>query len=247
MISQYSSRTLGALSLSLALHALLLWRVPLPEVAGGPNPVEQVAIRLAMLTPAADQSAAQSRTAKPRQASASAAESSAQPKPAQTGQKPLETWTNASSPEPMPQQPAAKLPESEPAPATKTEAQTALRDSTQTQTRKHASNAASAPASPAEASDREIVIRKPRFRVPPQPPAYPLVARRRGQSGRVLVRARLDTRGDVTEIKIMDSSGYEALDKAALTAVEDWKFEPYRRGGQALIAWVELPVVFELR
>jgi len=36
------------------------------------------------------------------------------------------------------------------------------------------------------------------------------------------------------------------LDQAALKAVKNWRFVPARRGSEAMVAWVEIPVVFKL-
>ena len=42
------------------------------------------------------------------------------------------------------------------------------------------------------------------------------------------------------------SAGYAALDQAAMIAVRTWRFEPARRGSEAVAVWVTLPVRFEL-
>jgi protein TonB len=36
------------------------------------------------------------------------------------------------------------------------------------------------------------------------------------------------------------------LDQAALQAVKQWHFVPAQRGGEAVAAWVEVPIVFRL-
>lgn len=90
------------------------------------------------------------------------------------------------------------------------------------------------------------VVKEPRFRETPQPPAYPRSARRRGMTGEVLIRALLNANGDIQELAIVESSGYSVLDDAAVAAASAWAFLPYRRGGKATSAWVEMPIVFEL-
>jgi periplasmic protein TonB len=47
-------------------------------------------------------------------------------------------------------------------------------------------------------------------------------------------------------VEIFKSSGYERLDKAALNAVKQWRFEPARKGGKALSAYVNVPLSFSL-
>ena len=91
------------------------------------------------------------------------------------------------------------------------------------------------------------LMREPRFRAPPRPPNYPRLSRQRGESGTVLVRARVEPDGSITHIQLASSSGHALLDRAALLAVRDWEIEPWRQGAIALAAWVELPVIFKLQ
>lgn len=92
----------------------------------------------------------------------------------------------------------------------------------------------------------DLVITNPRFRNPPRPAAYPKRSRELGQQGEALVHARLDPDGDPEEVLIWKSSGFALLDNAALAAVRRWQFEPARRNGRATVAWVEIPVRFQL-
>lgn len=78
------------------------------------------------------------------------------------------------------------------------------------------------------------------------PPAYPLAARRRGIEGTVLVRAEIAAGGECLRAELKKSSGAEVLDQAALEAVKKWRFVPARRGSQAVVAWVEVPITFKL-
>lgn len=77
-------------------------------------------------------------------------------------------------------------------------------------------------------------------------PVYPLAARRRGAQGRVLVRVAVDALGRAGEVRIEQSSGDRALDEAALRAVRAWRFEPARRGRQAIAATALVPIQFQL-
>lgn len=106
--------------------------------------------------------------------------------------------------------------------------------------------AAAAPPAPA-ADEGPVLIVNPRFRLPPLAPAYPPRARDLGQEGEVVVRARLDPLGTPEEVVVYRSSGFELLDRAALAAVRRWAFEPGRRGGAPVPAWVQVPVRFALR
>ncbi|MHB1246564.1 MAG: energy transducer TonB [Sulfuriferula sp.] len=78
------------------------------------------------------------------------------------------------------------------------------------------------------------------------PPPYPLMARRNGYQGTVVVRAEVSVGGDCLQAQVEKSSGYAVLDQAALEAVKQWRFLPARRGNQTVAAWVEVPVTFRL-
>lgn len=78
------------------------------------------------------------------------------------------------------------------------------------------------------------------------PPAYPLAARRRGVEGTVLVRAEISVGGECQRAELKKTSGHEMLDHAALEAVKKWRFVPAKRGSQAVVAWVEVPITFKL-
>ena len=49
--------------------------------------------------------------------------------------------------------------------------------------------------------------------------SYPPIARRMGWEGRVVLSIRLYTDGTVREIKVLESSGYEVLDRNAVDTV----------------------------
>lgn len=99
--------------------------------------------------------------------------------------------------------------------------------------------------SPGEANN-EIVITEPRYRVSPRPPVYPRRARDLGQEGTAMVRVKLDLAGNPAEVSLLESSGYALLDHAAIRAARGWQFEPERRGGKPVTAFVHIPVRFAL-
>lgn len=107
------------------------------------------------------------------------------------------------------------------------------------------------PAAPLEAAAPPIseppVLHQARFRRPPTPPAYPPRSRALEQEGVSVVRALIDPDGSSREVRLWRSSGYQMLDQAALAAVRGWAFEAARFGGRPVLAWVEIPVRFELR
>ncbi len=85
---------------------------------------------------------------------------------------------------------------------------------------------------PRELSPGDVIVRNK--------PLYPLASRRKGESGTVVLLVHLDVQGKVAEIEVHASSGYPALDRAALSSVKSWGF---RMGAPALVL---VPVVFRL-
>ena len=83
----------------------------------------------------------------------------------------------------------------------------------------------------------------PQFRLRYKPP-YPLEARARHLEGVVLLLVSVDVTGCVTNTRLLSSCGHALLDRAALTTVTSWRFEPARQNGVAVAAQVEVPVRF---
>lgn len=77
-------------------------------------------------------------------------------------------------------------------------------------------------------------------------PRYPEAARREGIEGVVMLRFQVLASGKVGTVQVQHSAGREDLDQAAVEAVKTWRFEPARRGKEAVAVWVTLPVRFEL-
>ena len=77
-------------------------------------------------------------------------------------------------------------------------------------------------------------------------PAYPPLARRRGEEGQVLLRVLVSIGGRAAQLELQQSSGSALLDEAAQAAVRQWKFVPAQRGGVAVESRVLVPIVFRL-
>jgi len=77
-------------------------------------------------------------------------------------------------------------------------------------------------------------------------PAYPLMSRRRGEQGTVMLRVQVSAEGAAQHVEVNQSCGYPRLDEAALKAVRAWRFVPARRGNEAVSANVLVPIVFAL-
>ncbi|MFJ5376683.1 TonB family protein [Pectobacterium sp. CHL-2024] len=81
--------------------------------------------------------------------------------------------------------------------------------------------------------------------VVPQPD-YPRRAKRLQQEGNVLVRLVISPEGRLIRHDIARSSGYDALDQAAIEAVAQARCTPYRENGQAITVMTIQPVNFRL-
>jgi protein TonB len=79
----------------------------------------------------------------------------------------------------------------------------------------------------------------------PRPP-YPMVARRMGYHGKVVLEVEVLAEGKAGEVKLHQSSGYDILDNAALQTVKTWRFTPARRFGQAVTQRFLVPIKFSL-
>lgn len=77
-------------------------------------------------------------------------------------------------------------------------------------------------------------------------PAYPHASRRLGEQGKVLLRVFVGATGLAEKVEIKLSSGFARLDQAAEDAVGRWRFVPAKRGEQAIAAWVQVPITFQL-
>lgn len=77
-------------------------------------------------------------------------------------------------------------------------------------------------------------------------PRYPESARRLGVEGIARLRVHVGADGRVAEVLLESSSGHPELDHEAQRAVEQWLFEPARRGDRCVSSWVVIPVEFRI-
>jgi protein TonB len=80
----------------------------------------------------------------------------------------------------------------------------------------------------------------------PRPP-YPMVARRMGYHGKVMLSVEVLDEGYAGQVLLHSSSGYSVLDNAALQTVKSWRFTPARQAGRAVTKWFIVPVNFALK
>lgn len=89
---------------------------------------------------------------------------------------------------------------------------------------------------PAQADRREC---------PPAP--HPAALRERGIEGEVRLLVRVGADGRAAEVRLQQPSGWRLFDHAAMAQAQACRFQPARRGVQAVESWVEFPVRFSLR
>ncbi|QWF19105.1 energy transducer TonB [Lysobacter capsici] len=114
----------------------------------------------------------------------------------------------------------------------------------------NAANTANKPNAAKPASATKPVAAKPRAtqarpianRSPE--PRYPAAALRRGEGGTVVLRVNVGADGVPDDIAVSRRSGSRDLDRAAMTAVRDWRFKPATRNGREVASVVEQPVEF---
>jgi len=78
-------------------------------------------------------------------------------------------------------------------------------------------------------------------------PAYPMVARRMGWQGRVVLNVEVLASGLPGQVTLHQSSGHDVLDNAAIKAVRGWRFVAARQGGQVVSKWFLVPIPFILK
>lgn len=79
-------------------------------------------------------------------------------------------------------------------------------------------------------------------------PPYPPVARRLNHEGIVLLKITISAQGDVTDVQIAQSSGFDELDKAAQDWVKThWRYKAATQGGHPMASTTEARVRFNLR
>jgi len=79
------------------------------------------------------------------------------------------------------------------------------------------------------------------------PPNYPAVALRQNWEGEVLLQATISDDGNVEGVHITSSSGYTALDEAAVEAVLTWQFTATATASGSEPVAVSIPVHFRIR
>ena len=100
--------------------------------------------------------------------------------------------------------------------------------------------------------DTRPAPRQARIDAPPRPvkslrPKYPAASRRRGEQGEVKLEIDVSGKGAVVDAKVAESSGYPALDKAAVEAVMSADFEPAKSDGRPVPSRAIISIHFRLK
>jgi len=78
------------------------------------------------------------------------------------------------------------------------------------------------------------------------PPEYPQNALTKGVSGSVLLSFTVDTKGNTSDVQVLQSTPAGVFDRAAMTAVRRWKYAPVMVNGAAVEVPTKTLVRFEL-
>lgn len=97
-----------------------------------------------------------------------------------------------------------------------------------------------APAATSRAVLRIVPIHNPE-------PRYPVLARRMGLEGQVVLRVRVTADGQLRSVEVMTGSGHDLLDQAALDAVREWRFQVRGLADGAQLEALEVPIRFALQ
>jgi TonB family protein len=76
---------------------------------------------------------------------------------------------------------------------------------------------------------------------------YPLELWDQDIEGQTLLRVRVTDMGHVDSVHVLESSGHEAFDSAAIAGARALRFRPARRNGKRIVVWAEVPVHFSKR
>lgn len=102
-------------------------------------------------------------------------------------------------------------------------------------------------ATPALARGAETIVNLNTKLLSADPPRYPVEARRRRETGTVILLVVVDEQGGVSAISVATSSGVDRLDKAALAAVRRWRWSPTIVDGRPTQVKGLVRIPFELK
>lgn len=167
-----------------------------------------------------------------------------QPLPQAPAPPPPVTPPKKMAPPPLKPTVATRTPS--PAPPAIAAASAAVTDNRPAPTEAVAVAAPAVPPAPAAKPERTTQPRGDAAYLNNPPPKYPVMARSRGWEGQVMLNVHVLASGRPDQVEIVQSSGRNTLDEAALKAVREWLFVPAMRGLTAVDGWVQVPIDFKL-
>jgi len=76
-------------------------------------------------------------------------------------------------------------------------------------------------------------------------PVYPMMARRFGREGKVVLKLTIDENGNLKDVEVIDKAGY-GFTEAAVEAVKKSTFLPAKKDGKPIASRALLPIRFQL-
>ncbi len=76
---------------------------------------------------------------------------------------------------------------------------------------------------------------------------YPVSLWDQDIEGETRLRVRVTDTGGVDSVEVVESSGHEAFDEAAIAGARKLRFRPARRNGKRIEVWARVPVNFSKR
>jgi protein TonB len=76
-------------------------------------------------------------------------------------------------------------------------------------------------------------------------PIYPMMARKLGREGRVMLKLTIDEKGNLSDVEVIDKAGY-GFTQAAVEAVKKSTFLPAKKDGKPIASRALLPIRFQL-
>jgi TonB family protein len=77
-------------------------------------------------------------------------------------------------------------------------------------------------------------------------PRYTRKARRLGQQGVIELSVRVDERGEVQDVELVEGIPESDLNQAAIDVARSWKFSPARKNGEAVKVWKDVALEFAI-
>jgi periplasmic protein TonB len=79
-----------------------------------------------------------------------------------------------------------------------------------------------------------------------QQPVYPLLSRRQEEQGTVILRILVTAHGTADRVQVRQTSGYPLLDASAVSAVQQWRFNPASVNNKPIAEWYQIAIPFTL-